>query len=185
MKKSQATSALAWILTHAARRQSPRGLPGGPLGHGFADCVRGETLMTRSSRSTLAIRSLPHSGFSAAMRRMSYRCDGSPRFSGQRNQTDKFGQQPKDDSNENDHAAIMPQLGASRAAWSVHPRSNIRGAQPFHIGATFTYHCATSRPSCRSSLRLSPSTTRRLPATVHKNPADDAVPRIAQRRIVR
>jgi hypothetical protein len=34
--------------------------------------------------------------------------EGSPIFDRQRNQADKVGQQPKDEMNENDHAAITP-----------------------------------------------------------------------------
>ena len=65
-----------------------------------------------------------------AAKKWVFRFDGSPKSYGQRNQADKVGQQPKDDSKENDPAAIMLQLGASRATGSVRPRSNICGAHP-------------------------------------------------------
>jgi hypothetical protein len=72
-KKSQATMTLEWLRTKVSQRCFGSGVRTGPSSRRYLPTVRGETRMVSFSFNSLAIRSSPQVGFSAAISRISLR----------------------------------------------------------------------------------------------------------------
>ena len=72
-KKSHATITLEWLRTKVSQRCFGSGVRTGPPLRRYLPTVRGETRMVSFTFSSLAMRSSPHVGFSAAICRISFR----------------------------------------------------------------------------------------------------------------